>query len=300
MNVDTDFELSPENEKILDLTLDLGDNFEPRIEILSIMILENNKILFQSKEELQVVELAFPFYSSQEIKKTLFGERTIINLTNHGNMEREEEIRLERTSYEKYFGGSEPKAKIIYENRKEYYSWLVSLEPGDQTQLIIIKSYFVPVLFLLLGLILVIFAWVTRTPVTVLKYVESVRTTEGAISHFKIGVNIINMSGKQIKNLKVVDRIPHIALFEKKEHSGFYPPDKVGMHEKHGTILSWEIDKLEPKEERILNYMAKSKFDVIGKMKVPPAVVHFKNEKGKRYKIKSNKIEVVPEKRQGD
>ena len=95
------------------------------------------------------------------------------------------------------------------------------------------------------------------------------------MNEMKVRVFVKNRSRRQVNRLRVIDRVPHIAEFITNAHLGTLQPSKVTKSERRGTIVRWDIDSLEPYEERIISYKIKSKLKIVGKMVLPPAKIKF-------------------------
>jgi ribosomal protein S10 len=59
-------------------------------------------------------------------------------------------------------------------------------------------------------------------------------------------------------------------------------PSRMTKTTAKGTILHWDLDKLDAFEERIITYRLKSKLRVVGDMSLPRAKVKFTYGAGKK------------------
>jgi hypothetical protein len=95
-----------------------------------------------------------------------------------------------------------------------------------------------------------------------------------------------------IENIQVTELIPSIAELVKEGNIGTLAPSKVLRNDKKGTIVKWELEALEPFEERIISYRLNSKIVIVGGLTLPPSRVKFITKKGKERTIKSNNCPV--------
>jgi len=97
-----------------------------------------------------------------------------------------------------------------------------------------------------------------------------------------------NRSRKPVHNMLVTDGLPRITEFVESHHLGSLRPSRVARTMKKGTLLYWELDVLEPYEERIITYRMKSRLKIVGDMTLPRARVKFEQANG------SERIEISP------
>ncbi len=143
--------------------------------------------------------------------------------------------------------------------------------------------------FVILVVIIIIFgvAYANAAPLTVKKEIQHVKTQDDMIKSFKVALTLKNRKNKTLENMRVVDRISSLAQFVKGEHNA---PAKITQSAKEGTIVEYHFN-LEPKEERVIIYDVRAKFDIIGGLKIKPAVVKYKYN-GKERKATSNAFEI--------
>ncbi len=107
----------------------------------------------------------------------------------------------------------------------------------------------------------------------------------------KVMLEIKNNAKKIVKNIKIIDYIPHIADLTNDFVQGTLRPTNVLLHKAKGTIIKWELEEMAPGEDRIITYNIKSKLSIIGNFKLPRGKVVFK-QKGKEIHSYSNKLGV--------
>ena len=94
------------------------------------------------------------------------------------------------------------------------------------------------------------------------------------------------------ENINITDWIPSIATHKKESHVGTLAPKKILKHLKRGTIIKWEIDALEPFEERIISYKLKSKIAIVGGLTLPHSKIKFETDKGQERTVTSNRSRI--------
>jgi len=170
-------------------------------------------------------------------------------------------------------------------------TWEVALEPSQKAELVIVYNYRPIFWVLLIGGVLVAAYYVFRSPVSVQKRVKIVGTHEGGITELKVVVELINRSSKTVRQVKVLDLVPHLASVVEQFKDTVLAPSKITPHEHKGTLVRWDIDFMEAKEHRILVYRIRTKLSVLGGLSLPVTAAHFLYEGHERETV-SNKPEV--------
>jgi hypothetical protein len=134
--------------------------------------------------------------------------------------------------------------------------------------------------------------FIYRSPVTIKKEALVMGSSHSEISDMKVLLHIRNRSQDLIEHLKITDLIPSIAELATEQHLGTLAPLKVIRNEKKGSIVKWELDALEPFEERIISYRLNSKITIVGGIRLPPAKIKFETLKGKERVVRSNSSQV--------
>lgn len=208
-----------------------------------------------------------------------------ITIENKKNEKVKRELKTVLGSFEKYFVNSKPKptATKKVEGGEEFF-WIYSLEPGESTTITYTISY--QGLFAIIVVLIVIgFAayLYLREEVKVSKKVLLTKTKEDK-KYIKIMIQIKNNSRKTLRHLKLRDKIkPPLNLIEKFDT---LKPSLIKKKKKE-IKLTWDIDTLGPKEEKVIAYGTKSKLKVLGKLQLPKAIVSYKKD-GKKRKFWSN------------
>jgi len=218
-------------------------------------------------------------------EKRLFRSVTTLSLENKGNVLTEYQTRLPTSLFRMPFSSVTPTTTTQKIAGERYYVWNVKLLPEEKVTLVRVENYRLAVIIIVLVLVLVLGYYLFRSPIYAVKetIVQRIDTehTQGIAGAAKIRIFLKNRSGKQLTNVSVIDRVSTIVSYVPQQSLGSISPTKVVTSENKGTILKWELDFLEPYEERILTYNVNSKLPIIGKMTLPAAKVMYQTKHGK-------------------
>lgn len=244
---------------------------------LSVKLLYEGKTLNEYTGVLNIAPITLVEESASE-ERQLFRSETTIVLENKGNVPTEYQARLPTGIFRIPFTHTSPGVSTKKIAGERYYVWSVTLAPQETVTLVRVENYRLLVALILLVTISVLSYYLFRSPVYAVKETISIRVKgadEKLSNSLKVRVFLKNRSGRQLTNVSVIDRIPSIAEYVAQEHLGSVTPTKVVTSEKKGTMLKWELDILEPYEERILTYALTSRLTILGDMRLPPAKVLF-------------------------
>jgi len=166
------------------------------------------------------------------------------------------------------------------------YAWEKELNPSESIVVSITTNYTLPFILIVLIIVVVIFArMATRTNLMLRKRVSFVRTKGG---EFALKVRISAKAIKDIKNVRIVDRIPNgTKIYEKFEKA----PDRI---DESAGKLFWNIDRLNKGEERVYSYIIYSKLKIVGRFELPKATAMYEID-GKNEMVSSNTALFVSE-----
>ncbi len=229
-------------------------------------------------------ELAFSVKRSDEFTRTkatefgLFYLTTRMTVTNNGNVPDATYTLTESVpSYFKtfFFPDVEPKSQQEVDGRIVYTWELKGMKPGE-SRIILYQIRFttVVVAILLVGLGLYVFNYFYFRPHIHKRYPPMISMPKEEAIH----LHVRNRSRHEIKNIVVKDYIPPLARVVKKFET-VTPEIKLTTK---GTLLTWKIDRLGLREERVLSYRIIPVMEVPGGIQLPKA--HFTYE-GKKHPI---------------
>ncbi len=246
---------------------------------LTLKLIYKNKTINEVSKTLHINRIE-DIEKSVTKESSLFRSVTRVVVTNKGNAEAEPKVTLPTGWFRRLFSSTRPEAEVERTPAGRFFVWRPKLAPQESVTLERIENYRLLVIILLLAIIGVITYYVTRSPVIAVKEIL-MRHEEGeeGSNDLKVRLFIKNRSGATLTGVTIIDRIPSIATYEPETKLGTISPTKV-IKQKKGAVLKWELDILEPYEERILSYNLSSTLKIVGRFKLPNAKVHFtKNNK---------------------
>jgi hypothetical protein len=283
--------LGPNEQKTVTITERIDPSTKPQKDKITVTVLYGNRTI--SGPLKKQIEISSYSELKKDVKTTkkFLKTSSIVTLTNDGNIAYSGRERIETTSFKNLFLSSKPRSKTIKDEGKKYIAWDISLKPNE-TQTIELTENYRPlfVIFILL-IIVVILYYVYRSPLVITKAVSNIEKTEGGVSGLKLIITVSNRSKNQIRHIEVIDKIPHIAQLDKGISIGTLPPHKILKHEKKGTIVKWMIDELDPNDQRVINYKAKSRLAILGEFNLPAAAAKFRYNNKQRV-TSSNKLRI--------
>lgn len=280
--------LKPLGEERVVFKLDFDRAQPPTKDTVKITFNADNLTFKEVEKEFEVIAYVELQKDVKPPKMEFLKKYKEVIVTNNGNSKLAEKVREAAPKFTFLYAFTRPRADIVYEGGKKYYSWDVALEPGASIIIRINESYRpLFTIILLVGIVLLCY-YTLRSPVVVRKDAKGTLSEDGGISQVKIVLHIKNRTSKRIKELVISDRVPKITDVIKKFKIGSLQPTKILHHEKKGSIVKWEIEELEPFEERLITYNIRTKLTVLGAMKLPSAIAKFKDARGREGVTSSN------------
>ena len=296
INTDYRTNLGALEKKELTITTRVDPLTEPQDDLLKVLIfMTAGPKTYQYETtpfEFQIIHYGGLVESVDEVGK-LFKTTRTITLTNEGNGDVIDVYKMEKGFFGKIFFSSEPEFKNYKEDGVKYVGWPVNLAPYEKTTITVVESYRVPFGILAAIIIIIILYFLIRSPILVHKSAVVLATKEGGISELKILIVVKNRTGKELKNVSIIDKVPHIADVLREFEMGTLHPVNILKHEKKGTLIKWELKDLDTFEERVLAYKIKSRLSVLGEFKLPVVVVKFETKSGQKRSTHSNMVSIV-------
>jgi len=291
-------ELGSLEGKMQEFAIDLDDSLAPTSAyvLVSVIIPTDEKVYDWRQDP---VSFEIEQYSSLkrdvDEKSGLLTKKRTITFSNDANIKKDAIIKIETNWFKNVFTSTFPKATIIKEGGKRYLSWDISLKAkskdGLDSDTIRIYENYLPILITILIIILAILAYYRfRSPVIINKSYSEVRTKGEGISGMKIKIHVKNRTKGTLEDVKIIDKIPNIVEVSREFKIGTLRPSSILRHSKRATILKWEISSLEAFEERMITYKIMSKLSILGGLALPPAMITFRDTKGKQLINRSNRI----------
>ncbi|MBC8500352.1 MAG: hypothetical protein ISS25_01665 [Nanoarchaeota archaeon] len=274
--------LGPLEEKRTEYLFEIDPLQEPGLYSLDVKIKVKNVTISRSTQNYEVI--AYSTITMDSVEKTfLFKTTETITLENLGNTEKIKKVNLVMPWTKRIFTNSEPDYKTARADGETSLQWEITIKPQEFTEITVTTNYRIPIFIIILIIVIIVLYYVLRSPVVITKEALISGSREEGVEHLKIRLFVKNRSRKTVENVTVFDRVPGIAEFVKKKVLGTLYPEKITKQEKKGTLIKWNLENLEPFEERIITYEIKSKLKIIGNISLPTASVRFiDNNKEKR------------------
>jgi len=210
--------------------------------------------------------------STQEEVSGIFFRKRIIEKTNEGNVPIIAKIDVKKNIISRLFTtfNIEPD-QVTRRGIFVYYILQQELKPAESLTVKVTTSWLYPIILLLLVLIIAYLSFLyTKTDLILRKRVSFVKTKGG---EFALKIYLTAKARRFIEKIEVNDKLP--ALVKIYEKFPGHPPDKVD-HKRHR--ISWSIEALQPREERVFSYIVYSKVSVVGKFELPPSSAVYERE----------------------
>jgi hypothetical protein len=283
--------LAPLSERTKDITgIMLDPRTSPGEGELRVQLIYNGEVVNQLARNYRIKEYT---EIREQVTQDAFFFKTAktITIMNNGNIQNTAVVTVPTSLVKSLFVSS----SLPYENEvrdgQRVLLWRIPLGAEETREFGYTENYRILVLLVLLALLGVVLYIMLRSPVVALKEAVAIAHTEG-VSDIKVRVFVKNRSAKLIQGIQVTDRVPSLAEVLKTQSPGSIAPTKIAVSDKQGTLLRWDLEVLEPFEERILTYQVKSKLKIIGRMKLPNARIRY-TVGGKERAVYSNNIELV-------
>lgn len=208
-------------------------------------------------------------FSSQEDDR-IFEYSESIYATNNGNSETQIELNKTLPGYMAPITSFNSSVDRIEEiSGGSTYYWSFNLEPGETAAVSYRVRYWPPLVVLSILFAGILLLKRLYTGMTFSK--KARRTKEG----IKVHLEIKNRTSHRVDELKVKDFVPDIASVKEE-----FPMAKPVIRKtNNGTRLVWEIDSMDPGEERVFEYMIQPLVEVEGGVTLPEAELEMEEER---------------------
>ncbi|MBW2965961.1 hypothetical protein KY342_02550 [Candidatus Woesearchaeota archaeon] len=287
-NTERNVQLKPLETKDVDFKYNLDPLQAPGKYKLYFELLKGDKIIDSTEPKvIEIGKISNGF--KEEIKKETVFFKTVVEAiySSSSNVKERQTIKIPVSWVKGLFTETIPESEELKEDGKRYLVIDIELEPGETKAVFIITNYRMVVYVVIFLVFIALLFYITKSPVKIRKGIAEVKTEEGGISSLKIMLQITSLSKRPIKHVDIVDNIPSIAELRKEFIPGTLKPTKMLKHPKKGTVLTWEVGELGPKEERIISYNIRSKLSILGSFRLPRAKIIIK-AKGKEKHVYSN------------
>ncbi|MFH8080433.1 MAG: hypothetical protein QXO84_00960 [Candidatus Aenigmatarchaeota archaeon] len=278
--LDEELILQPLTTKTLSIPFEIKNTYEPGLYKVQVFMYDEFGNPIHSKSSFFTIKKYSEIEKEKKIHKTLLEVTFTINVTNKGNYPQNIIITETMPKFSKYFfyPEIEPEKSEEKENRITYTWSFSDVKPNQsvnlQYSLRFGSAAFVIFLFLLF---MTFILSLLHKPTLMKKYSEKLDLEKENL----VTLHIKNNSLREIDNVVVKDIVPPVFIVVK-EFDTLKPEIKVTPK---GTNLIWRIDKLKPKEDRVLSYRIKPTMNIDGKVRLPKAYFSYKSGKSVINKI---------------
>ena len=234
----------------------------------------NGNLLFNVYSQLKLKEIR-KYEIHRNVSQGIYISTVTIEIKNEGNVEENVEVRERVLSLILNLLEFSEKPEIIGKGWDSELVWNIKVAPLER-KIISYKFYFWPIIVAAsIILVIVIFLVVLHFTPFIKKIIEKEEKV------YKIRLIAKNTSTKTIRNITIKDFVPNIfeiVSFETKK------PEIKRV--KNGYSLTWNFDKLDPKEEIIVSYKIRPLLEIIGEPKFskPKMIYIIRDKKSKKTK----------------
>ncbi|MGV8168762.1 MAG: hypothetical protein ACP5N3_01785 [Candidatus Nanoarchaeia archaeon] len=275
--------LGPRKEKTQEFLFDLDPLQKPGTYTINVNVYYpvTDKTVSESETEFRLDQYS-AISLKHEYKRNWFIRTDTIVLENIGNFENNKEVSLRMPWFKRVFAHSDTEAQVARIDGKTNLVWNPSIKPMETKTITVTTNYRPLVIILALLILLIVLYFVLRSPVILLKEAGVVEEDEHGISEIKVKLFIKNRSRRTLEQISVSDKVQGITEHIESNTLGSMKPSRITKTTAKGTILHWDLDKLDAFEERIITYKLRSKLKVVGDMTLPRARVKFTYGSGKK------------------
>lgn len=199
----------------------------------------------------------------------LFIVTKIISKINEGNTEVPSDTSMEKNIISRLFTTFNPEPDVVErEGTKVKYTWNKIIKPGEKLDIVVKTNWLFPFIIIILIIAIVVFAKQSSGGDIILRKKVSFVKTKGG--EFALKVSLIANAKKYIERINVVDKLPPLV----KVHERFGSETPSRIDEKNRRV-EWDLEKLEPGEIRMFNYIIYSKMGILGKFALPAAKIFY-------------------------
>ena len=231
------------------------------------------------------------FISNKDERSNFLQYTTVITYMNTGNVPTPHNVTLPSHFFESIFTRTNAEHSYTTRDGQRMLIATFSIPPGESKELKIIKDYRPPVIASIVILILLALYFFFKGAIKVNKQATILSYREGGISEIKITLHILNKTNKEFNQVQIKDILPSLAQLSK-DGMGILKPTEV-QHLKRGTKLSWNLHKLEPKDERIITYKIRTRLTILGGFILTKAQLTYHDDKGNKFVAESKRVRVV-------
>lgn len=285
-------ELLGNQQKVIEFTAELSDKTVPQKDQLIVSFLKNNSDIHDPVKKVFEIVKYLEIEKSETQARSFMRADNVVTFTNKGNVEYAGTLDVETAFVRRMFTTTTPEGKYVQKDGKLYFEWDAAIA-SESSKTVTLTVNYRPLLYLIiLSIIIVLLYFQLRTPLVLTKAAATIEKREGGIAGLKIQITVKNRGQKALHNIELSERASNIVDVVEDLSLGTLKPLKVLRHEKKGSIIVWQIEKLEKDEERVITYKVKAKLPILGGISIDPTRSTFKYM-GQGRTAYSNRLNVV-------
>lgn len=259
----SDGQLSSGGTEAHEFSIPISPGTEPGEKTIKLQVLQEETVERDITRTVSIQEFQ-DFSVETQTEDRVFEYTTKITLVNTGNVGLQSNINQSLPRYiEPLATFSHSYDRIEEQGASNIYFWDVDLSPGQQDSVEYTVRYWPPLIVLALIIIGVKGLKTLQTPV---KFTKTVREDEDGL---KVHVKLENHTNRLLEGMEVKDFVPDVASVGEE-----FPMAKPVIRKtSDGTRLNWDIESMEPGEERIFEYRIKPLIEVEGGAVLPEAEI---------------------------
>ncbi len=291
INYEYNFTLNSLEERSEEIIFNFDPLQAPITDSLTVELIGVNESINSIKTPFRIVPYS-NLIINEEFKSFFFKTTNYVKIKNDGNIVNKETYKVPKSFLASIFTYSPSDSRYEIINGKRYLVFDLNIGPDKEASLQYTTNYRIIIYITLLVLILIGVYYYLRSPITTSKEAFTDEIGKDGVSEIKIRLLIKNRSSKPIENVKILEMIPSLVDLVKESYVGTLEPNKIIKNEKKGTLIRWDINYLDPFEERIITYKVKSKLNIIGGITLPATKVKFEVKPGIERSVSSRKFKV--------
>jgi hypothetical protein len=278
-------------EKTTERTVEIDDYQSPGVHPLVIQVLVDDQIITQEQTSFTITGYSEIEYATA-MDQFLFKTTTTYNIRNDGNVPDAATVQVPLSAVKQLFTGASDNYEITEVDGERMLVIQQELAPLQETSITVTHNYRLLVLLILLAIGSVIGYYLLRSPIVLDKEAELSGSVDENHSELKTRLYIKNRGSQTLRNVRVVDRVSGLAEVITKDTLGTLKPTKVVKKKSQGTLIRWDIETLEPFEERIVSYTVHTPLALVGDISLPSLKVTFEQENGRQRTTHSNDVQI--------
>ncbi|NJL44210.1 MAG: hypothetical protein HC945_02760 [Nitrosarchaeum sp.] len=228
---------------------------------------------------------------SEQRTSSFFRYESVYTIRNAGNAEQATRLVVEAGFFKRLFSSASLDPVRFRNETGSFWVWEVVVPSDDEQVVEVVTDYRILALLLILAVFGSAAYFMFRSPIVVIKEAVAKSQGEEGVSEVRVVLYLRNRSARMVKEIAVLDQLPSIAEYVPvKSALGTLQPTKVSRQEERGTLLKWDVEYLDPYEERVIVYRLKSRLRVTGGLTLPAAKVRFQTRKGAERVSYSNAV----------